>query len=161
MNSHALVPYDETLLRRTIEFIMRPYVKRFLPMGLVLVACGALTAALGVWKPIVWVPVVVLGLVFAFGMKPYLVSTSMKQQWSGIKADFRLDADEEWVSFSYPAFQSRIRWEAMEKVVETPEAWLMVLGKIQATAVPKSALTAEQAAELTALLARRKPPVAA
>ncbi|NUT94278.1 MAG: YcxB family protein [Saccharothrix sp.] len=161
MTSYVHVPYDESLLRRTLEYMLRPYTKRYLPLGLVLAGIGALTGVLGVWRPVVWVPLVLLGLLLAFAMKPYMVSMSVKQQWAGIKADFRLDVDEEWVSFSYPAFQSRIRWEAMEKVVETPEAWMLVLGKVQATAVPKSAMTPEQLAEFTALLARRRPPVAA
>ncbi|NUT91083.1 MAG: YcxB family protein [Saccharothrix sp.] len=161
MTSYVHVPYDETLLRRTIEYILRPYTKRYLPLGLVLAGAGLLMAVLGSWQPYVSVPVIVLGLLLAFAMKPYMVSASVKQQWAGIRADFRLDADDEWVSFSYPAFQSRVRWEALEKVVETPEAWLLVLGKVQATAVPKSAMTPEQLAEFTALLARRRPPVAA
>lgn len=161
MNSHVLVPYDEALLRRTIEYILQPHVKRFRPIGIALVVLGVLMAALDVSRYVLWAPMVVAGVFCAFVVKPMMIGSTVKQQWSGIKADFRLDADEEWVSFSYPAFQSRIRWEAMEKVVETPDAWLLVLGKIQATAVPRSAMTPEQVAEFTALLARRRPPVAA
>ncbi|MFI9818165.1 YcxB family protein [Saccharothrix variisporea] len=161
MTSYVHVPYDETLLRRTIEYMLRPHLKRLRPAGLAMAGGAVIMAVTGVWPLYLWAPVIVLGLFFTFAMKPYLIGNSVKQQWAGIKADFRLDADEEWVSFSYPAFQTRIRWEAMEKVVETPEAWLLVLGRIQATAVPKSAMTPEQLAEFTALLARRRPPVPA
>ncbi|MEJ2859225.1 MULTISPECIES: YcxB family protein [unclassified Saccharothrix] len=161
MTSYVHVPYDETLLRRTIEYILQPYTKRLLPLGLGMVGAGVLVAMLGIWPPYAWVSVIVLGLLALFAMKPYMVGTSVRQQWVAIQADFRLDADDEWVSFSYPTFQSRVRWEALEKVVETPEAWLLVLGKVQATAVPKSAMTPEQLAAFTALLARRRPPVAA
>ncbi|MFI5908554.1 YcxB family protein [Dactylosporangium sp. NPDC051541] len=156
MRISVWVPYDERRLRRTLQFILRPQLRRIRVMGGVLIVLGLAGLALGP-SPAVPSGVVVLGLLFVFAVGPLTVARSVRLQSNVIRDGFHMMLDDEWATVSYPLAESRFRWAGLERVIETPEVWYAMFGKMQAFTIPKGPMTAEQRAEFTAFVGGLRP----
>jgi hypothetical protein len=146
------VPYDEARLRRTIKIVLRPQMRPLRVLGGVCIALGLLLlAADGPWA------VITLALVAGIGpltvIEPISVSWTVAMQSAAIKDGYHMTLTDEWLSVAYPLVESRYRWAVVDKVVETPEAWYLLLGKAQSLTGPKDLLTEPQRAEVGAFLA--------
>ncbi|MEV4141125.1 YcxB family protein [Dactylosporangium sp. NPDC049742] len=145
------VPYDERRLRRTIAVVMRPQVRRMRIMGGILLALGALLIATGGPLELI-VMTLVLGVLIATVIGPLTASRAVRMQSHVIKDGFQMTLTDEWVGVVYPLVESRYRWAGVDSVVETPDAWYMMLGKVQSLTIPKDTMTDEQRAEFAAFL---------
>jgi hypothetical protein len=147
------IPYDEDRLRRTLRFIARPQVKLIRILGAVLLVLGIALVALEPTSPIAY-GFVALGLLFVFAIGPITVAWSMRVQSKVIKDGFRLTLDEDWLTVTYPLVETRLRWAGLDRIVETPEAWYALFGKLQGFTIPKDPMTEEQQAVFAAFLGR-------
>lgn len=146
------VPYDERQLRRTAAVALRPQVRIIRVLGAVLTVVGLLLLALS--GPIVIAAAaIVLGVVFMTVLGPFTAARAVAMQSAVIKDGFQMTLTDEWLTVVYPLAEARYRWAGVANVIETPEAWYMMLGKAQPLTVPKGPMTDAQRAEFTAFLA--------
>ncbi|MCW3816884.1 YcxB family protein [Micromonospora sp. DR5-3] len=145
------VPYDEKRLRRTLQFILRPQLRLVRILGGVLIVLGLALVALDPSTSLAYVALV-LGLLFVFAIAPITVARSVRMQSNVIRDGLHLTLDDEWVTLIYPLVESRLRWAGLDRVIETPEVWYIMFGKIQAITVPKEPMTEEQRAEFGAFV---------
>ena len=153
------VPYDPQLMRRTLMFLSRPQHRIARLLGAVMLLCGLLLVVLDPADPVAYA-IIVCGVAFVFGVVPLTVAYSMRLQSDAIRQASHLSLDDEGVRMSFPLIESRIRWAALDRIVETPEVWYMMFGKMQAVTVPKSAMAPQQQAEFAAFVSRVRPAVA-
>ncbi|MBF9131133.1 YcxB family protein [Plantactinospora sp. S1510] len=150
------VAYDEKRLRRTIQFILRPQMRLVRILGGVLFVLGLGLVALEPTASVAYVAVA-LGLVFVVAIAPITVARSMRMQSNVIKDGFHMTLDDEWVTMTYPLAESRFRWAGLDRIVDTPEAWYVMFGKIQAITIPKHPMTEEQRTQFVAFVAGLHP----
>ncbi|MEV4516302.1 YcxB family protein [Dactylosporangium sp. NPDC049525] len=145
------VPYDEGRLRRTIKIVLRPQMRLIRVLGAVLVLVGLLLATTGEAFEVTLLAVV-LGVVFMTAMSPLVVGRTVRMQSHVIKDGFHMTLTEEWLTVAFPLAETKYRWAGVDRVVETPEAWYLMLGKVQSITVPKETMTDAQRAEFAAFL---------
>jgi hypothetical protein len=145
------VPHDEKRLRRTLRFLLRPQLKLIRIMGGVLIVLGLVLVALDPSDPIAYLAMI-LGLLFVVAVAPIAMAQSMRAQSDVIRDGFHVTLDDEWVTVAYPLAESRFRWAGLGRVVETPEVWYIMFGKVQAVTIPKAPMTDEQRAEFAAFV---------
>ncbi|MFJ8582550.1 YcxB family protein [Micromonospora sp. NPDC093277] len=156
MHISMWVPYDERQLRRTLRFILRPQLRAIRPLGGVLIVLGLAMVALDPSTPLAYL-VLVLGLLFVFAIAPITVAWSMRMQSNVIRDGLHMTLDDEWVTLAYPLAESRLRWAGLGRVIETPEVWYVMFGRIQAVTIPKGPMTEEQRAEFGAFVKGLQP----
>ncbi|HEX5997757.1 MAG TPA: YcxB family protein [Jiangellales bacterium] len=156
MQISLLVPFSETRLRRTLQFLIRPRVKTARTRGVALIVIGVGLAVLKPGDTLTYVAVII-GLWLAFGAGPTAVGLSVRHQPSTLKEDCHLALDNEGITLSYPRVQTRYRWTGIERIVETDEAWYAMVSKRQALTIPKDRMSAEQLAVFAAFVADLKP----
>lgn len=150
------VPYDEERLRRTLQFLHRPQLKPIRIMGGVLIVLGLVLVALEPSMPTAYAAVV-LGMLLVVAIAPITVAWSMRMQSNVIKDGCHMTLDDEWVTVTYPLAESRFRWAGLGHVIETPEVWYIMFGKLQAITIAKDAMTEEQRAEFAAFIDALQP----
>lgn len=150
------VPYDEQRLKRMLKFVLRRSVKRIRVLGVVMAVIGVgLMAVTSVSIPMV--AVVVGGLLYVFGAEPFLVWQSLRSQNESIRQDYELVVDEVGVEAKSASAATRLAWSTIQRVEEEPDAWFLVISKVQALAVYKDLMTGEQRAQFAGILAQRQP----
>jgi hypothetical protein len=150
------VRYDAERVRRTVTHLLAPQFRLVRAMGVVLVVLGVLLIWLDPTDPFAY-GAVVLGVFFIFAMGPITVRRTIGMQPDAARHDYRLTIDDEGVASAFPLFENRYRWPMVQRVVETPEVWYLMMGRVQAVVVPKEHMTAEQRAEFAGFLARTVP----
>ncbi|GAB4582260.1 YcxB family protein [Nocardia sp. IFM 10818] len=150
------VPYEEQRLRRTLRFVMRGQFNFYRVMGGFIVLLGLFMLTLEPTNPIGYF-FVALGLLFAFAVGPLTVAWSMRMQASAIRDGSHMTLDDEWVTMIYPLVESRFRWAGLGRVIETPEVWYIMFGKLQAVTVPKELMTEEQRAVFSSFVNGLQP----
>ncbi|MEU5939230.1 YcxB family protein [Micromonospora sp. NPDC047548] len=145
------VPYDEKQLRRTLQFVLRPQLNSIRILGGGLIVLGLALVALEPSTSLAYVALV-LGLLFVVAIAPITVAQSMRMQSNVIRDGFHMTLDDEWVTLTYPLAESRFRWSGLGRVIETPEVWYIMFGKIQAIMIPKDPMTEEQRAAFAAFV---------
>ncbi|MFJ6198081.1 YcxB family protein [Micromonospora sp. NPDC092111] len=156
MQISVWVPYDEEQLRRTLQFVLRPQLRPIRILSGVLIVIGLALVALKPSAPLAYVALV-LGLLFGFAIAPITVAWSMRMQSNVIRDGFHMTLDDEWVTLTYPLAESRFRWAGLGRVIETPEVWYVMFGRIQAITIPKDPMTEEQRAEVAAFVNGLQP----
>ncbi|GAA3465260.1 YcxB family protein [Saccharothrix longispora] len=156
MNTTFSVSHDEQRLRRVLKFLIRRRLKWARFVGVALVVLGA--AALAVES----LPVptsgffIVTGVLFALLLEPCSVAQSMRAQNLATREGYVMTLEETHVAVNAHSYSRRFSWSILDQVVDTPDAWYPMFGKMQAQAVYKDLLTEEQRAEFAAFLARRR-----
>jgi hypothetical protein len=156
MQISVWVRYDEKQLRRTLKFVMRPQMKLVRASGALLIAIGLGLAVLVPTSPVAY-GAIVLGVVFAVAIAPITLSQAVRAQSHVIKHGYHLSLDDEWVTVSFPLAESRLRWAGLDRAVETPEAWYVMFGRMQALSIPKGPMTQDQRAQFAAFVAGWRP----
>lgn len=150
------VPYDEARLRRTIRFVLRPQLKQLRVLGGVIAALGLFLVALDPTASTGYAAGAV-GLGFVLVVPPITVSRTVRMQSDVLKDGHHMTIDEEWVTVSYPLAESRLKWPALERVIETSDVWYIMFGKYQAVTIVKEPMTEQQRAEFGAFVAQLPP----
>lgn len=145
------VPFDEKQLRRTLKFILRPQARLVRILSGVVVFLGLALVAMNPsgWKGYFFTAVGLFLLVFT---GPFLVARSVRMQANVIRQGLNMTLDNEAVTVTYPTVESRFSWAALGRVVETPEVWYVMFGRVQAITIPKDAMTEPQRAEFAAFV---------
>jgi YcxB-like protein len=156
MQISMAVPYDEQRLRRTLQFVLRPQLKIIRLLGGLLIVIGVALVALDPASPTAYTAVI-LGVLFVFAMGPYVLARSMRLQTDIIKDGCHITLDDEWATVAYPLAESRFRWAGLKRVIETPDVWYLMFGKVQAATIPKAPMTDQQRAEFAAFVTRLGP----
>lgn len=146
------VPYDEGRLRRTLTFLFRPQMRLTRVMGVVGALVGILFVVRAPTSPVAY-GMVALGLFLVFGAPPLTVAWSMRGQAQVVKHTQHMTLDEEWLAVITSLTETRLRWAALDRVVETPEVWYAMFGKWQAVAIPKEPMTEQERATFAAFVA--------
>jgi hypothetical protein len=150
------VPYDAQLLRRTVKFLVRSQLRIVRMLGGVIAVCGLLLILLDPANVLAYA-IAACGVGFLFVVGPLTVAFSMRAQSDAIRQGFHMTLDDDWVQVAYPLAESRFRWAALGRIVETPEVWYMMFGRMQAVTVPKSAMAPQQQTEFAAFVNRIRP----
>ncbi len=150
------VPYDERQLRRTLKFVLRPQLKPIRIMGGALTVLGLAMVAL-IPSTVLAYAALVAGVLFLVAIPPITVAQSMRMQSNVIRDGFHMTLDDEWLTMAYPLAESRFRWSGLGRVIEAPEAWYIMFGKVQAITVPKDPMTEEQRATFAAFVNGLQP----
>lgn len=156
MNISFSVSHNEQRLRRVIKFLVRRQLKWLRIIGVVMAAAGVaalVTDSLSTWTGTV---LAITGAVFAVLLEPYAVAHSMRVQSLVAREGYVMTLEETHVAVNAHSYSWRFSWSILDQIVDTPDAWYLMFGKIQAHAVYKELLTEEQRAEFTAFLARRQ-----
>ncbi|KOX18594.1 hypothetical protein ADK67_35865 [Saccharothrix sp. NRRL B-16348] len=154
------VPYDEQRLRRSIRFVLRPSVKKLRIAGLIMTPIGVLLLFTSVFTGTGWlVPaaLIVLGLLYAFALEPFMVRQSLRAQNAATRQDYDLTVDEAGFTMKAESYEQRMAWSTIQRVDEQPDAWFLVISKLQALAVHKDLMTEEQQRQFVAILAQHAP----
>ncbi|MGW1678881.1 YcxB family protein [Saccharopolyspora sp. NPDC002376] len=152
MQISTSVPYDEQCLRPTLRFLVNRQMKPFRILGVVFLVLGAAIIALDPTSSAGY-GFIGGGLALLFAVVPIMVASGMRLQSEVTKQGYHLSLTDEWVQITYPLAESRFRWQGLNRVIETSEAWYAMFGKAQALTIPKNALTPEQQSEFTAFAA--------
>ncbi|MER5390328.1 YcxB family protein [Saccharopolyspora sp. NPDC002686] len=152
MQISTSVPYDEQRLRRTLRFLANRQMKPFRILGVVFLVLGAAVLALDPTSSAGY-GILAGGLVLLFAVVPLTVASGMRMQSEVIKQGYHLSLTDEWAQITYPLAESRFRWQGLNRIVETPEAWYAMFGKAQALTIPKELMTPEQQEEFAAFAA--------
>jgi hypothetical protein len=155
MQINIAIPYDEKQLRRTLKFIMKPQMKVVRLAGVVIAVLGLLLVALEPTSAMHY-GVVVIGLLFVTVVGPLTLAKTVRLQSKVIRDGQHMTLDDEWLTMSFPLAESRLRWAGLDRVIDTPEVWYAMFGKMQAVTIPKNAMTEQQRAEFAAFLAARQ-----
>ncbi len=150
------VPYEEERLRRTIRFVMRHQLNMWRVGGVVIVLLGLFMLMLDSTDSIGYV-FTGIGLAFVFVVGRATVAWTLRMQAGAVKDGCQMAISDEWLTVANSLVESRIRWAAFGRVIETPEVWYIMFGKLQAVAVPKELMTDEQRATFTAFVNGLQP----
>ncbi|MEU4762421.1 YcxB family protein [Actinosynnema sp. NPDC023794] len=148
------VPYDEQRLRRSLKFVVRPQTKKLRIVGLIMVPAGALMWLTGIDWPMP-VLVIVLGLAYAFALEPFMVRQSLRALNPSARQDYELTLDDAGFAVKAESYEQRLAWSTIQRVDEQPDAWFLVITKMQVLPVYKDLMTEEQRALFADILARR------
>lgn len=150
------VAYDERRLRRTLSFILGPQLRPIRAVGAIAMAIGLLLAVLEPANVLAYA-CIALGIMLATVVGPLTISRSVRMQSEVLKDGLHMTIDDEAVTVTYPLAESRFKWAGLGKVVETPEVWYVMFGKVQAITIPKDGMTEEQRAQFSAFVAGLTP----
>lgn len=150
------VAFDEKQMRRSLSFIMKPRMRRVRILGGVVVGLSALILALDPASVAGYV-FALLGLFFVFGLGPVTVARSVRLQSNVIKEGLHMTLDNEAITVTYPLVESRFKWAGLGRVVETPEVWYVMFGRVQAITIPKGPMTEPQRAEFAEFVKTLEP----
>ncbi|MDA3648961.1 YcxB family protein [Saccharopolyspora indica] len=152
MQISTSVPYDEERLRRTLRFLANRHMKTSRVLGAVLLVLGIVVIAVDPTS-IPGYGFIAGGLALMFAVVPIMVASGVRLQSEVIKQGYHLSLTDEWAQITYPLAETRYRWQGLNQVIETPDAWYAMFGRAQALTIPKQALTPAQRAEFTAFTA--------
>jgi hypothetical protein len=125
-------------------------------MGWLIVVLGLAIVQLEPSNPLPY-GFVVFGLFCVFGVLRFSVRRCMRlQSWATMDGS-RMTLDDQSVTVIFPLVESRFKWTALDRVVETRADWYAMVGKAQAVAIPKDLMTDEQRAEFGAFVQRLRP----
>jgi hypothetical protein len=156
MHISMRVPYDEERQRRVLKFVLRPQLRPVRIGGVVLVLLGVVLLVLSPTN-IVAYGVVALGLLFLFVVGRISVAMAVRGQAAATKTETHLTLDDEWLTAVTPVAESRFRWSVVDRIVDTPDAWYLTLGRYQAVMLAKELMTEEQRAEFAAFVGGMSP----
>ncbi|WP_433663322.1 YcxB family protein [Nocardia sp. CA-128927] len=139
------VPYDHERQRRAVKFLLRSQLNIARATGASIVVLGILFHVLKISTPMAAF-LLIVGAFWAVALPPLVVAETLRKQSGLVKDGWRIILDDEGVTTIHPLVESRIRWAALSRVVETPEVWYLVLSKLSALTIPKAVMTEDQRA---------------
>lgn len=150
------VPYDEKRIGRTLRFILKPQMRLIRVCGGVFILLGLVLVA---QKPpsLSGYVAILAGLLFMVAMGPIVIARAIRMQSDIIKEGLHMSLDDESLTVTYPLVESRLKWAGLGRVVETPEVWYIMFGKMQAVTIPKNSMTEQQRAEFGAFVKTLQP----
>jgi hypothetical protein len=139
--------------------LSRVRLRKYGYVGAVLAAVGAIGLAIS--QGIAWgdklsllcLPLVVGG-VLAMLFAPW-VRWRARRRSSGYAVDGAYDITDENIMMRSGAESGGIAWDGVTRVEDTPEFWIVFVGRMPATVIPRRLMSAEDAETLRAFMAER------
>ncbi|MFD1149860.1 YcxB family protein [Saccharothrix hoggarensis] len=151
------VPYDEQRLRRSARFVLRSSMTRLRVATLVVALSGAAVMLLTDLGSPTLLGATIAAACVALVMEPVAVRQVVRTQGAVMRPGYQMTLDDAGVEMRGAAFTTRFGWPALERIVEQPDAWYLMFGKMQTMVVYKEFLTPEQGAEFSAFLSWPQP----
>ncbi|MEU8181582.1 YcxB family protein [Micromonospora sp. NPDC049044] len=153
------IPADPAYPGRVAAALSRVRLRRYGYIGAVLAAVGVVGLVLSRGSdradqlaPL-WVAVVVAGLLSML-YSPW-VRWRARRRSSGYAVEGSYDITDDNIMMSSGSQTSGIAWDGVAQVKETPEFWIVYVGRMPATVIPRHLMSAEDAETLRAHLTRR------
>lgn len=154
------VPADPAYAGRVATVLSGLYLRKYVYIGAVLVAVGLVGVAVGVLSgngggravPVFTAMLVVGVLSLLF---PVWVRFSTRRRSSGLAVDGGYDITDENIMMRSGTESDGIAWDGVTRVTETPAFWIVYVGKIPSTVIPREFMSAEQEQTLRAFMVDR------
>ncbi|MEU8333557.1 YcxB family protein [Micromonospora sp. NPDC048839] len=159
MHIHFDVPADPAYPGRVAAVLSRVRLRRYGIIGAVLVAVGAIGLAVSRGSdradqisPL-FTAVAVAGLLSML-YSPW-VRWRARRRSSGYAVEGAYDITDNNIMMSSGSQSSGIAWDGVSQVKDTPEFWIVFVGRMPATVIPRRLMSAEDDETLRAYLAER------
>ncbi|MGC4815156.1 YcxB family protein [Micromonospora sp. DT228] len=159
MRIHFDVPADPDYPGRVAAALSRVRLRRYGLIGAVLVAVGAIGLAVSrgsdradQFSPL-WVAMVVAGLLSML-YSPW-VRWRARRRSSGYAVEGAYDITDDNIMMRSGSQSSGIAWDGVDEVKDTPEFWIVFVGRMPATVIPRRLMSAEDDETLRAYLGTR------
>ncbi|WP_229403540.1 YcxB family protein [Micromonospora okii] len=153
------VPADPAYPGRVAAALSRVRLRRYGYIGAVLVGAGAIGFAVsqgfawGERTTSLWMTLVVGGLLSML-YAPW-VRLRARRRSSGFAVEGGYDITEDNIMMRSGSESGGIAWDGVTQVRETPEFWIVYVGRMPATVIPRWLMSAEDAETLQAFMAER------
>jgi hypothetical protein len=153
------VPADPAYPGRVADVLSRIRLRRFGYIGAALLAFGAIGVALS-WGfdrgeqflPL-WTSVIVCG-VLSMAYPPW-VRFRARRRSSGYAVKGSYEITDDNIMMSSGTETGGIAWDGVAQVAETPEFWVVYVGRMPATVIPRRFMSAGEAETLETFMAGR------
>jgi hypothetical protein len=153
------IPADPAYPGRVADVLGRARLRRYSYIGAVLIAVGLIgLVALGQAGWGHWTSPLCLGLVMGGWL------SLMYSPWVRFRARRRssqyavaggYEITDDNIMMRSGTESAGIAWDGVERVAETPEFWIVYVGRMPATVIPRGFMTAEDAETLRAFIVER------
>ncbi|TCB90078.1 YcxB family protein [Micromonospora zingiberis] len=153
------VPADPAYPGRVAAALSSDRLRKYRYVGVVLVAVGVIGFAVSrgsAWGELalsLWMAMVVGGLL-ALLYWPW-VRLRARRRSSGYAVDGSYDITEDNIMMRSGTESGGIAWDGVAKVRDTPEFWIVYVGRMPATVIPRRLMSAEDAETLRVYLTER------
>lgn len=153
------IPADPAYPGRVAAALSRVRLRKFSTIGLVLVvlaAIGLVISRLVDWgdRILLLCFTLALGGVLSMLFPPWVRSRARRRS-SGYAVDGSYDITDDNIMMRSGTESSGIAWEGVSRVVDTPGFWIVYVGRMPATVIPREFMTEEDVATLRAFLTER------
>jgi hypothetical protein len=153
------IPADPAYPGRVADALGRVRLRRYTYIGAVLAAVGAIGLAIS--PALAWgdklrllsMPLVVGGLLSTL-YSPWVRSRARRRS-SRYAVEGGYDITDENIMMRSGSESSGIAWDGVAQVKDTPEFWIVYVGRMPATVIPRRLMSAEDAETLRAYMANR------
>jgi hypothetical protein len=153
------VPADPTYPGRVAAVLSKERLRRFSVIGAVLAAAGVL--GLVVSRAVSWgdkisslAVALVVGGVLSL-LYPSWVRFRARRRSDGYAVDGGYDISDENIMMYSGSESGGIAWDGVDRVEQSDEFWIVYVGRMPATVIPRGFMTAEDAETLAAFMAER------
>ena len=154
------VPADPTYAARVATLLSGLYLRKYVYIGAVLVVIGLvgvvillLTGDSGGRAVPVFTAILVVGVLSL--LFPLWVRFSTYRRSSGLAVDGAYDITDDNIMMRSGTASDGIAWAGVTRVTETPGFWIVYVGKIPSTVIPREFMSAEQDQTLRTFLVDR------
>ncbi|MCW6007209.1 YcxB family protein [Micromonospora sp. CPCC 205371] len=153
------VPADPAYPGRVAEVLSRARLRWYGYIGAVLVAVGVigLVVSRGVDRDEVILPLgftLVMGGLLSMLYSPW-VRYRARRRSSGYAVAGGYDITDRNIMMHSGTESGGIAWDGVDRVVDTPEFWIVYVGRVPATVIPRRLMTAEDAQTLGTFMTER------
>jgi uncharacterized membrane protein len=150
------VAADPAYAGRVANVLSSLYLRKYsyIGAGLVVVGLIGLAVSQGHGNSVpVFTAMTVIGVLSV--LFPPWVRYSARRRSSGLAVDGSYDITDENIMMRSGSETHGIAWDGVTRVTETPEFWIIYVGRIAATVIPLGFISPEQAQTLRAFLVER------
>ncbi|GGM84425.1 YcxB family protein [Dactylosporangium sucinum] len=154
------IPADPAYAGRVAALMSGLYLRKYRTIGLVLIAFGLC----GLFVPLPgrengYDPSPVFGTIIAVGVLsmlfPLWMRYSAKRRAGGLAVEGSYEIDTENIMMRSGADSHGIAWEGVTRILETDEFWVVYVGRIAATVIPRRLMAPSDEQALRAFLVTR------
>jgi uncharacterized membrane protein len=154
------VPADPAYAGRVATVLSGLYLRKYVYIGAALVVIGLVGVAIPLLRgsagsravPVFTAMLVVGALSLLF---PAWVRFSTRRRSSGLAVDGGYDITDENIMMRSGTESDGIAWAGVTRVTETPAFWIVYVGKIPSTVIPREFMSAEEEQTLRAFMVDR------
>lgn len=150
------VPADPAYAGRVATVLSGLYLRKYVYIGAALVViglAGVVIASSSSRAVPVFTAMIVVGMLSL--LFPVWVRFSTRRRSTGLAVDGAYDITDDNIMMRSGTESDGIAWAGVTKVTETPSFWIVYVGKIPSTVIPREFMTEEEAATLQEYMEKR------